>query len=235
MGCPAKKTKKCHKKTIIVCPRKKKKRSVIVKKKIVKVKCPPLNPILTLSPSRRVCTRFPSSSFNFFNGELLLIPGGNAVPYPSPITVSGLTGPLTKVTATLVELTHTNPDDLDILLVGPDGTNTMLMSDAGGVNAIVNVTLTFDDNAANFLPDETQIVSGTFKPSNFDTPPENLPAPAPPTSLSVALSNLTGMDPNGTWNLFVFDDNPPIGLGNMRSWALSITTPEKEECIFTPL
>jgi hypothetical protein len=42
------------------------------------------------------------------------------------------------------------------------------MSDAGTNLDLVNVTLTFDDAAASFLPDNAQIVTGTFKPTDFE-------------------------------------------------------------------
>ena len=52
--------------------------------------------------------------------------GGTAAPdhspgsvYPSPITLSGLTGTTTSVTVTLNNVSHTNFRDMDILLVGP--------------------------------------------------------------------------------------------------------------------
>ncbi len=41
-----------------------------------------------------------------------------------------------------------------------------------------NVTLTFDDAAANSLPNNAQIVSGTFKPTNSGVS-DTFPAPAP--------------------------------------------------------
>jgi len=256
--------KKCLKKFIHVCPRKKKK-CVIVKKKIVKVTCPPptvrstihvdptpvnvdptpvnVNPTLSLSLSTKVCSRVPGGTFSFFSGnvgqkrDVFINSFGTATDYPATIVVTGLTGPIAKVTVTLFNLFF-RPDSsfLDILLVGPDGTtNTMLMSDAGS-SVINEETITFDDNAENFLTDT--ITSGTFKPTNFSiTPPttENLPAPAPPTSLAVALSNFIGLGPNGTWSLYVVTDNPGVSgtEGNISNWALSITTTDKEVCTFT--
>src|SRR5687768_15705733 len=53
-----------------------------------------------------------------------------AIPYPSTITVSGLTAAVHKVTVRLNNISHNGPDDLDILLVGPQGGYVMLMSDA---------------------------------------------------------------------------------------------------------
>ena len=115
-----------------------------------------------------------------------------ANPYPSTIDVSGVTGVVRKVTVTLSNITHGYPDDLDILLVGPDGSATIVMSDCGGgsAHALNNVTLTFDDSARNFLPDSDQIVSGTYRPSEyqkgdvFPSPGVDVPdvflSPAPP-------------------------------------------------------
>ncbi len=93
------------------------------------------------------------------------------------------------------------------------------MSDAGNGDAIVDVTLTFDDEAASMLPDGAQIVSGTFQPSNF-AGTEDLPAPAPPTAGS-ALSVFDGSNSGGTWNLFV-DDDFLLDVGSIASWSLDI-------------
>jgi hypothetical protein len=56
---------------------------------------------------------------NFSNSGLITIQDNtSALPYPSTISVSGLTGTITKVTATLSNINHTFPDDVDVLLVG---------------------------------------------------------------------------------------------------------------------
>src|SRR5919108_604256 len=49
----------------------------------------------------------------------------------SDIAVSGVTGPVTKVTATFHRFAHNFPPDVDALLVGPRGQASYLMSDAG--------------------------------------------------------------------------------------------------------
>jgi subtilisin-like proprotein convertase family protein len=158
--------------------------------------------------------------------------GAPSNPYPSNITVSGLTGTVTKVTATLTNLSHTFPDDIDVLLVGPLGQKILLMSDVGTSLDIVNVTLTLDDAAATSLPDAAQIVSGTFKPTNIGTG-DQFPAPAPagPYPDPQLLSVFNGVDPNGTWSLYVVDD---LGgdIGSMSGgWSLSITTSQAVCCV----
>ena len=147
---------------------------------------------------------------------------GPATPYPSTITVSGFTAAVYKVTATLSNLSHTFPDDLDILLVGPTGRSTFLMSDAGLNFNASNLILTFDDDAATPVPNSDQLVSGTFQPANY-TPNETMPPPAPPPPYVATLSVFKGTNPNGTWSLYVFDDTSEDGGSIGNGWSLSIT------------
>jgi len=112
---------------------------------------------------------------------------------------------------------------MDMLLVGPGGQTVVLMSDAGGALDVVNVNLTFDGTAATDLPDATQIVSGTYRPTNIGAG-DTFPAPAPAGPYGSLLSVFNGVNPNGTWSLYVVDD---LGgdVGNMNGgWTLRITT-----------
>ncbi|MFY9573415.1 MAG: right-handed parallel beta-helix repeat-containing protein, partial [Blastocatellia bacterium] len=155
-----------------------------------------------------------------------LSPPTPATPYPSTINVSGVSGTTSKVTVTLTGLSHTFPDDIDILLVGPSGQKMILMSDAGGGNSCSNVTLTFDDAAPGSLPDEGLISTGTYKPTDgpFTTGTETFPAPAPGPSYASALSVFNGTSPNGLWSLYVVDDEGFL-LGNISGgWSLTIST-----------
>ena len=89
------------------------------------------------------------TSRTFSNGAAIVIPAdGAAPPYPSGIAVSGITNQVTKVTVTLKQMTHTFPNDVDVLLVGPTGVKFVLMSDVIGDSDFTGQTYTFDDSAA---------------------------------------------------------------------------------------
>ncbi|HKP12259.1 MAG TPA: proprotein convertase P-domain-containing protein, partial [Blastocatellia bacterium] len=146
-----------------------------------------------------------------------------ASPYPSTINVAGLSGNVTKVTVDLTNLTHTFSDDMDILLVGPTGATAVIMSDAGGSWPIFHLNLTLDDDAATALPDNTQLASGTYRPMNYANP-DQWPMVAPTPTSSAALSVFNGTDPNGTWKLYMIDDEAGDSGTLAGGWSLNITT-----------
>ncbi len=161
----------------------------------------------------------------FTNAAAVTLPdNGPATPYPSVIAVAGLTGNVTRVTATLRGYSHGWPDDVDVLLVGPGGQRVLLMSDCGGGNAREGVTVSFDDNASASLPDTAAILPGIYKPTNFDTSTDKLPFPAPGLPFSPTLATFNGQDPNGDWSLYVHDDGSWDAGSLLEGWALSITT-----------
>ena len=123
----------------------------------------------------------------------------------------------------LTGLSHTYPDDIDVLLVSPGGRNAIVMSDAGTGLDVVNVNLTLDDEAASQLPDAKQIASGSYRPANWPRMADPFPAPAPARSGAVALSTFDGGAANGTWSLYVLDDEGN-DVGSLAGWSLQITT-----------
>jgi hypothetical protein len=74
-------------------------------------------------------------------------------PYPSNCDVSGLEGEIADVDVELTGLNHASPDDIDLLLVSPTGTDAEALSDAGGSFAAVDLQVTLDDEAIFQLPD----------------------------------------------------------------------------------
>lgn len=155
---------------------------------------------------------------------------GQATPYPSSIEVSGATGTISSLTVTLTGLSHSFPNDVDVLLVGPTGESVVLMADAGGTTRVRRLTVTFDDAAASALSDEGQLLGGDVRPGEFEIGFEGgSPAPSPPhgTTLSV----FSGTDPNGTWQLFVFDDASGDAGQIAGGWSLDIETGEAETTV----
>lgn len=129
---------------------------------------------------------------------------GAATPYPSVITVSGFSGSASQVRVTLFGLSHTFPDDLDVLLVGPTGQTVMLMSDVGGGTDVVGIDLAFEDGAAA-MPDTLALTSGLYAPTNIGAI-DAMGAPAPAGPYGTSLLTAFGAGVNGDWSLYVVDD-----------------------------
>lgn len=144
---------------------------------------------------------------------------GPANPYPSTVLVSGLTGAVSFLRVVLTNLSHSYPDDLDLLLVGPSGQSVLFMSDVGGEFACNNTSLVFDDGALNFLPDSAQIISGLDRPSNYGSDPDSFVAPAPAGPYSTNLAIFRHTNPNGVWSLFIMDDATKDS-GSLGGWSL---------------
>lgn len=150
--------------------------------------------------------------------------------YPSSISINGLDfQTISHLSITLDGLSHTFPSDLDIILAGPRGQLSMLMSEVGGNSRlpVSDLTLTLDDLAANSLPFDSILTSGTFKPTRqFPTLSFEFPSPAPAGSSSApaSLSGFNGTDPNGTWSLFVVDESSPDSGTISRGWSMEVTT-----------
>jgi uncharacterized repeat protein (TIGR01451 family) len=170
------------------------------------------------------------------NPSAITIPdSGSGSPYPSSITVSGYGDTLLDVNVQLFGMNHTWPDDIDILLVGPQGQNLVIMSDAGGSNGLVNVDLVLDDAAPSPLPDSAAITSGTYQPINYGTS-DTFPAPAPAPSAATTLATFNGTNPNGTWSLYLVDD-AGSDSGNMNGgWCLELaaTDPSAPAIVVSP-
>lgn len=148
-----------------------------------------------------------------------------ATPYPSVKHITGLTGHVTHVSVAIKKFTHTFPDDVHILLRAPDGTTCMLMRNCGGNFSVANLDIVFDDSAGSSLPDATILSSGTFKPTQIGGALA-LPLPAPQPAYGSTLSVFTGMTAataNGSWSLWVYDDQA-LNIGSIAlGWDITIT------------
>jgi len=171
--------------------------------------------------------------FTFSNNAPITIPAsgtgpGNASPYPSTINVAGVNSALlSKVTVELSLLTHSFANDIDIVLVGPGGERSILMSDAGGGSpGPSNVSITFDQSAVNPISEIFIPATGTVRPANYGSGDDifNPGSGTLPANEPADLNVFNGTDPNGAWHLYVVDDaggdSGSISLG----WTLKVFT-----------
>lgn len=163
----------------------------------------------------------------------------------SSIEVSGQAGPIGTVRVSLFGVQHNNPADLDVLLVAPDGRQIILMSDAGapvntGVSVNTQPTLTFTDAASQVVPQSGPLTTGSFEPTSWTSGQPDFLPPAPagpynePGSSVGGGPNLTsvfnGADANGTWTLYVRDDNgAAVKMGGLNGsmtggWGIEFFT-----------
>ncbi len=133
----------------------------------------------------------------------------------------------------VLDLNYGAGDDLDFLLIGPDGRNLEFWSDAGGPAAFT-ATWTIGDTNANLAPDSTTASSGSYRPadygemetsSNWSGVPAGLtinhPTPNGSATLTSAFAG-TWLD-NSSWQLLVRDDTVGNFSGDINSWTLQIT------------
>jgi subtilisin-like proprotein convertase family protein len=168
----------------------------------------------------------------FCNSASIAVPGtgtsGPASPYPSVVNVSGVAGTIGTMSVDIRGLSHTFPDDIDMLLVAPGGQTLIIQSDVGGNVGAVNINYKLRDTAAGVAPDAGPLVSGQYRPTDVGTG-DTFVAPAPvgpygdpaPNGAATFASVFAGTNPNGTWTLYVVDDaGGDIGsIGN--GWCLN--------------
>ncbi len=166
------------------------------------------------------------------SGAINISGSGTAQPYPAELSITGLPGSITRATVTLTNFSHLAPDDVDIMLVGPDGRRIVLMSDAGGLNEVGGLNLIFDDGAATAIPDNGPLTGGTYRPADHE-PGETFPSPAPsgpPTGTT--LNAFYGGAPNGIWRLYVANENDSTWGSIAGSWSISLQT-STSACLLT--
>jgi uncharacterized repeat protein (TIGR01451 family) len=175
----------------------------------------------------------------FWNTNFISIPNqkyipdpasGPANPYPSVIVVSNVSEDVSTVTVTVSNLIHAYPNDIAMLLVGPAGASSVLMSAAAWDSTILTpITVTFDQNAALAVPPDGEIVSGSYQPADYYTNQydttetfSNSPVPIGPYNANLAVFG--GLSANGTWSLYIEDDAEGDAGAISNGWSLAFTT-----------
>jgi hypothetical protein len=140
--------------------------------------------------------------------------GGTAIPdlgtLNIPFNVSGLTSAIHSVEISL-HLTHTTDNNLDLSLIGPDGTTVDLSSDNGGTLQDYGLSCNAPDRTV-FSDNATVLISGATPPFRGAFRPEQ------PLSI---FRGKVGVDANGPWTLRIVDDSGG-GLGTYFCSTLSI-------------
>jgi hypothetical protein len=160
----------------------------------------------------------------FGNADGITIPAlGNAVPFPSPLVVSGLPSQAVVRVQVAVSLTHSFPRDVDMVLQAPSGERIVLMADVGGNGPVTGLIMIFDDCAASSVPLNTlaQTARVAYRPTGAG-PVTGLPTPTG-HSLGSFVSKPSATALNGSWGLYVRDDSGG-DAGQIDSWGLFITT-----------
>ena len=150
---------------------------------------------------------------------------GPASPYPSVVTFAGPPGEVVSdVDVDLGSVVHDRGEDLDLLLVGPQGQTSILMSDACG-RVELDGGLGFDDEAAFSLPNEASpLCFAMARPTEYD-PGDAFPAPAPAGPHPSLLSAFDYTDPTGDWKLYAVDDDESAQGGYLlQHYKLAIKT-----------
>jgi subtilisin-like proprotein convertase family protein len=137
----------------------------------------------------------------YTNSDVLNIPDGAGAPGYGPVVSNTINVPATGDISLVrigLDVTHTYPQDLQIAINHPDGTQVFAWNRACGANDNFNVTL--EDGAPAFTCEAD--MSGTFSPSS-------------------PFSAYNGKPSNGTWTLLTRDGY--IGdTGSINSWFIEV-------------
>jgi|HubBroStandDraft_1064217.scaffolds.fasta_scaffold00113_18 predicted outer membrane repeat protein len=171
----------------------------------------------------------------FCNQGPITIPStaGAATPYPSNIFVTDLSGNVGAVTVNLNNISSSNIQQTDFLLVGPTGAEIIPFASVGDGSAVSGVNITLDDTASGLIPVGSPLTTGSYKPTSI-TGSTSLVFPAPAPTVVAAdyaatdgaatlTSQFGGTSPNGTWALYA-TDNSGNGASTIGSgWCVNIT------------
>ena len=195
------------------------------------------------SKSKRVRALVAASSFgvmllaapsagavDFNNTTAINIPNaaGSADTYPSSVTISGVSGTVTKARVRFGIHSEGSFGGANVLLVGPNGQSVMLMSETckGGVNDF-SAHFLFDDAALTSLSGDVGALCGdpevTAKPTDNTAGNDSFALPAPGgTVFGTSLAVFNGISPNGTWSLFANSDAVGTNRALPNGWTLQL-------------
>lgn len=172
-------------------------------------------------------------SQNFaFDAPITINNSGVATPYGASVHVSGLTNLVLSVNLRIRGYTHERPDDVGMVLVAPGGQALLVQDGGGGFTPLAPVTYLLSDAGSGPYPDAPPGHGQTYKPAAYYTG-DSFPAPGPGLAYNhpgpaggnsaTFASTFSGIDGNGTWNLFVFDFVGGAGGAITDGFVLELT------------
>jgi len=96
------------------------------------------------------------------------------------------------------------------------------MEHTGSFYNVTNLTLNLADAATSALPLTNALSSGLFWATEY-SPFDILPGVAPVPAGSTNFATFNGMNPNGIWSLYVYDDSPGNDGIIAGGWSLGLT------------
>jgi subtilisin-like proprotein convertase family protein len=183
------------------------------------------------------------------------IPDGDFNGIQSSQILSGLAGTLSDVNVTLtisggfngdfyVYLFHNNVSSILLNRVGRSSTSSVGYPDAGFGPDASSIRFTFDDQAAHdvhlyrafgFALNASGQLTGSWQPDARAIDPLSAGSAFDSAARSSMLGVFNGMDPNGSWTLFVSDVSSGAE-GALVNWGLQITTvPEPDSALLLGL
>lgn len=148
----------------------------------------------------------PETTTTFTESPNFVIP--NVTTSLQTMTVSGLDPVITDVKL-YIDLPHDTPQDMDIFLRSPTGTEIRITNDNGGNSDNIYAGTLFDGHA-------------TMPVTHLSVPDGVLPLLCPQGSFD----NFLGEDPNGIWTIVLRDDASALqsGVGTLVRWDLIFAT-----------
>lgn len=176
------------------------------------------------------------SQTRFDNTTSFTVPDlGPATLYPSTIEVSGLDDYLSDIEIIIPSAFYVGDyEEMEMLLQSPDGQQFLLMSDVDlGPFFGLFTDLSFSLSADQLIDRQTADNRTPFLPSDYGSTPDTLPAPGPGVvnNLPRHLYPLEGINPNGSWKLFVYNSRANQVIGTFdEGWSLVITDSVQPVC-----
>jgi len=160
------------------------------------------------------------------------IPDGNPNGISSQITVSGISAALVNITVSL-DITGGYNGDLYAYLLYSDGsspaTEVVLLNRIGKTSTDPfgsrdsGLDVTFSESALTDIhlsADTGSTLTGTYQVDGRTDDPQLV---LDTSTRSTSLSSYNGLDPNGTWTLFVADLGSGGGQSQLVNWQLNIS------------